>query len=76
MTEIHRARTGCGYCTDCKYHKVEGVNHQCHNPDKPESWRTFINSTFAKSYHDCCVMKNDSDFTDGVDFAISMGYHA
>lgn len=55
------ARTGCGTCNDCKYHSMESYNHQCQNPEKPESWHKFINETFARNYHGCCVLFGDED---------------
>lgn len=54
-------KTGCGTCNDCKYHSMDGHKHQCQNPEKPQTWHEFINETFARGYHTCCILYDESE---------------
>lgn len=54
-------RDGMGTCNDCKYHAMSGYNHQCKNPSKPDTWQNYINETYARAYHECCVLFKDED---------------
>lgn len=57
------SRTGCGKCADCKYHDMKGYDNYCTRPDRMIDGQSkrWMNGTFSRGWHDCCVVFDDED---------------
>ena len=62
-----KGRTGCGRCTECKHHALNGKQYVCLNMESfAREWlknktdtETLLPDRFAYEFHNCCEVKDD-----------------